>query len=533
LPDEVRRSILGPGAPFELRLELVLDQELMVFANRPNSVVDLIRNAVTYGERPALIGPTGEITFEQLPDTVAKVAGRLREMGVRPGDRVALCAATSVESILVSLATTWLGAIVVAFNPHWADAELASALKISQPTVVVVDAADRVRPPFAERTTVDVTSACEPTGDAAPAAAIVEDDPFAIVFTSGTTGRAKGATLSHRSGIHFCQSSAASALVRGLATGVSPVRAERPAVINSAPLFHVSGLLGQVLTAVTWGTTQVVPPPGRWDVATHLALSERHQVTSWSLVPTQLSRILEHPDLERFDLSSLSTIGGGGAAFAPALLRLAGERLPHVDAGMRIGYGMTEAAGVVTMLQPPVSDEVIGSVGPPVAGAEVQIRDVDGATPLQHGEVGMIWVRSASVFLGYWDDPAATAACLDDDRWYATGDFGRVEHGVLWLESRLRDMIIRGGENIYPIEIENRLVEHPEITDAAVVGDDDHDLGQIVRAVVVRRAGSTLDEQAVRDWVGEALASYKVPSVVEFRAQLPTSDTGKVLKREL
>ena len=203
-----------------------------------------------------------------------------------------------------------------------------------------------------------------------------------------------------------------------------------------------------------------------------------------------------------------------------------------MTAGLRVGYGMTEACGPLTILQPPVAPEVFGSVGPAVAGAEIEIRDGSGAS-LPDGEIGMIWARSASVFLGYWDNDAATNEVLDDGRWYETGDYGRIEHGVLWIESRLRDMIIRGGENIYPIEIENRLVEHPEIDNAAVVGEDDEDLGQIVRAVVVRTGGSGLDADDVRAWVGETLARFKVPAIVEFRDELPMSDLGKVLKREL
>jgi acyl-CoA synthetase (AMP-forming)/AMP-acid ligase II len=197
-----------------------------------------------------------------------------------------------------------------------------------------------------------------------------------------------------------------------------------------------------------------------------------------------------------------------------------------------VGYGMTEAAGSITMLQPPVADHELGSVGVPVAGAQIQIRDLDG-NPLPAGEVGMIWARSASVFLGYWGNGAATAEVLDGERWYATGDFGRIDGGLLWLESRLRDLIIRGGENVYPIEIENRLVEHPDIEAAAVVGQDDADLGQVVRAVVVRRPGSDLDAEGVRSWVRDALAPFKVPATVDFRDELPMNELGKVLKTQL
>ena len=167
-----------------------------------------------------------------------------------------------------------------------------------------------------------------------------------------------------------------------------------------------------------------------------------------------------------------------------------------------------------------------------MAGTEIEIRDEHGR-PLPDGDIGEIWARGAQVFVGYWSDEAATAAALDAGRWYATGDFGRINDGHLYLESRLRDLIIRGGENIYPIEIENRLVEHPAIAEAAVVGVPHPQLGQEVKAVCVRRAGTDLDAEDVRQWVAERHARYKVPTIVEFRDALPRTDTGKVRKTDL
>jgi acyl-CoA synthetase (AMP-forming)/AMP-acid ligase II len=340
--------------------------------------------------------------------------------------------------------------------------------------------------------------------------------------------------LSHRNAIHFCWSAAATNVVHRLAVpGASaPGNGNPSAVVASAPLFHMSGLLGQLVNAVTWGITLVVPPPGRWDATTHLELTQRHRVTTWSLVPTQLWRIVDHPDLDRFDLSSLETIGGGGASFPPELLRRAAERLPGAGAGVRVGYGMTEASGTLTLLQPPVGEADLASVGGATAGSEVEVRDPDGR-PLPEGEVGQIWGRSAGIFLGYWGNEAATRAVFDEDRWYATGDYGRIDGGRLFIESRLRDMIIRGGENIYPIEIENRLVEHPAIVDAAVVGVPDRVLGEQVKAFVVVASRAVVGDDEVRDWVGATLARYKVPALVERRDVLPRNALGKLSKEQL
>jgi acyl-CoA synthetase (AMP-forming)/AMP-acid ligase II len=224
------------------------------------------------------------------------------------------------------------------------------------------------------------------------------------------------------------------------------------------------------------------------------------------------------------------TVGGGGAVFPPELVRELHERFPRVRLGN--GYGMSETVGTGTQTGGELFVTVPASVGPALPTVEVQIRGEDGLV-LAEGEIGEIHLRTPSVFLGYWDDPAATRAALDADRWYRTGDYGRVAGGLLFLESRRRDLILRGGENIYPIEIENRLAGHADIDDAAVIGVDDAELGQVVKAFVVRRAGSDLTGEQVRAWCAEALAAFKVPVSVEFRDALPYTETGKLLKQQL
>jgi acyl-CoA synthetase (AMP-forming)/AMP-acid ligase II len=281
------------------------------------------------------------------------------------------------------------------------------------------------------------------------------------------------------------------------------------------------------------GMTIVYPPPGRWQEHVHLQLTEQHSVTNWSVVPTQLWRLLEHPDLEKYDLSSLRSIGGGSSVWAPELLRLFRERLPEVWVGMGVGYGMTETNGIGTSMRPPLSEQHPDSVGQPSAGVEVEVRDPETDTALPEGAVGEVCLRTAAALLGYWDNPEATAAALDAERWYRTGDFGHIADGLLYLEGRRHDLILRGGENIYPAEIENRLVEHPEIADVAVIGVDHPTLGQEVKAVVVPAARHSLDADEVRTWAAKTLAAYKVPTHVEFVDALPRNAMGKVLKHVL
>jgi acyl-CoA synthetase (AMP-forming)/AMP-acid ligase II len=366
---------------------------------------------------------------------------------------------------------------------------------------------------------------------AMPTVTIDEDDPVTILFTSGTTGRSKGATLTHRNWIHFalcnnCAGAVGMALA-GLPLEAAP--AAQPSAIFAAPIFHVSGT-GPLTNAPFSGMKLVLPPPGRWDETVTLEFIERHKVTTMSGVPTQFWRLLQHPNFDSYDLSSVTTIGGGGAVCPPELARLMFAKLPRAGAGQ--GYGMSETAGMGTRLGGPAFKARPETVGTAQVTMRLQIRDPQGNV-LSAGHVGEIYIWGAGVFREYWNNPEATGAVLDSERWYRSGDFGRTDGEFLTLESRMRDLIIRGGENIYPIEIENRLVEHPEVADAAVIGVDHQALGQEVKAFIVPAAGCNPSIDDIRRFVSEALASFKVPTYVEFREALPYSATGKLLKREL
>jgi acyl-CoA synthetase (AMP-forming)/AMP-acid ligase II len=319
--------------------------------------------------------------------------------------------------------------------------------------------------------------------------------------------------------------------VDAVRSGVSPTPPQSPpAVVAVSPFFHISGTASLHVTSVNFGTTLVFPPPGRWDPLVHLELTQRYRVSSWSGVPTQYWRILEHPDFDAYDVTSVGAISSGGAPFAPELMRMLEQKMPNAVPSN--GYGMTESVGAGSLLIARGNEDKLASVGGPWAGMEIQIRDEMNRV-LPAGEIGEICMRGAMIFLGYWDNPEATAAVIDEDRWYHTGDYGRIADGVLWLESRIRDLVIRGGENIYPMEIEHRLVEHPDIADAAVIGVPHRELGQEVKAFVVLREGATMSASEVQEWAAAALARFKVPTYVEFRTELPYTATGKVMKHEL
>ncbi len=539
LTAEQRAALSGPGAPFETTTEVVLGAECEVFVQRPRSLVEVLRtSAEQFGDRPYLRFPdprggSETVTFAQVPARAGAIAAVLAdEYGVGKGDRVAFASANSLDYALAQLAVVSLGAIIVGLNGWWTGSELAYGMELTAPTVLFGDETRLAR--LAE-VGIEGTPMLhvDPDGGATlPDVDIDEDDPFMILFTSGTTGRPKGATLTHRNLVHMGSAMAFGRAVAMLLNNVPPPApdAPPPASICATPFFHISGTAPLFMTGSRFGSTLVFPPPGRWDPETHLRLTADHRVSAWSGVPTQFWRMLDHPDFESFDLSCLTMVSSGGAPFPPELMRVLNEKIP--TANLSNGYGMSESMGAGTLLSGQRYFTHRESVGVPYPTLEVQIRD-DDRTPLPDGEVGEICLHGGVVFKGYWDDPDATAKVLDDERWYHSGDYGRIEDGVLWVERRMRDLIIRGGENIYPMEIEHRLIEHPDIADAAVIGVEHRTLGQEVKAVVVLQDGASVDADEVQAWVREGLAAFKVPAYVEFRDSLPYTQTGKVMKHLL
>jgi acyl-CoA synthetase (AMP-forming)/AMP-acid ligase II len=537
-------ALVAPGSPFELAEEDVLGATITVFANRlPHLRAQLEQVAQRTPDAHYLVFPDRgiELSFADVVASAARIARVLADHGVGQGDVVAFAAANVPAYTVAWWATVCSGAVVSSLNGWWTPTELAHGIELTRPTVLIGDERrlERVRDAgvpddvvvIADTDLEPFLGAARPDDPPLPEVEIAEDDPAIILFTSGTTGRPKGATISHRQFVHCAQTilfQGAMAMVLAPPPADAPVRPQ-PSTLCVSPLFHVSGALPLSVATAT-SQKMVFPPVGRWDEITHLTLTQEHHVGAWSAVPTQLWRLLEHPRFEEFDTSSVMNIGGGGAVFAPELFKLAARKMPHTRFG--VGYGMSETLGSGSRLGGVTMETHPASVGAVEPLCEIQIRGADDQ-PVPDGDVGEICIRGACVFLGYWDDPKASAEALDDDRWYRTGDFGRFHDGVLQLESRMRDLIIRGGENIYPIEIENRLVEHPGIAEACVVGVPHKVLGQEVAAVIVVHEGHTLADVDVSSWVEQELAAYKVPAHVFFRAELPYNATGKVLKSEV
>ncbi len=545
LSESQLQALVGPGAPFELVREVVSGAPLRVFAHRHHSLGEVLRSAADrFGELPYVVFSDREFSFSATAATVASVSRQLQSRyGVGQGDRVALASASCAEYVMTMWAAISLGAVVVALNGWWTGSEMAHAVELTTPRVVFGDRKrlERLEGHHLGVATVGVfedgavdLDLDQRTGMRLPDVEVGEDEPCLMLFTSGTTGRSKAAILSHRNNIHFGQAlllGGAEMAMRAHSEGGTPLAPRPGCVISSMPLFHTSGLSGQLIAGMFTGMATVFPEPGRWREDVHLELTQRYQATMWSVVPTQLWRLLDWPELDRYDLSSLQRVGGGASVWPPELLRKLEARLPAVQ--RTIGYGMTETTSCGTSLRGSATFDHPDSIGQPGPTVEIQIRDPVGNGLLGEGEVGEICMRSAGTFLGYWQDPDATTAVLEADGWYHTGDHGYIRQGFVYLAGRRTDLIIRVGENIYPVEIESRLVEHPDIVEAAVVGASHPTLGQEVHAYVVCRPGSEPSEEDLRAWVAQGLAPFKVPSRVDFAESLPHNAAGKVMKHLL
>lgn len=542
VPGDVARAearLLEPGGFFELETVEILGAPVATFKHRPRSLRDLLIGSLKDPDATYVVFTDGEnertITFGEHGRLVASVAASLRtEYGVGPGDRVAILAANCPEWILTLWATMSLGAVAVGLNGWSTGPEIRYFLDDAEPKLLVADAKRVARlegePPGVPLVRVDDFAGLETYAlDAGlPDTPIAEDDPAVILYTSGTTGRPKGAVNTHRNIAAFVSLN----FFGGARTMMlhPPAPGARPACqLMTNPLFHVSGLHAGAIMLLAGGVKSVWLT-GRFDGATAMRTIERHRCTGWSFTETVLHRLVNHPDIGAYDLSSIRQVGGGGSPISPSLQARTREVFPNAATNMGIGYGQTECAALATMNFGEELRDFPMSAGRPLPTVGLEIRDPFGS-PLPDGVDGEVCLRGPMVMPGYWRRPDETAEAITPDRWLRTGDIGHLDGGRLYLSSRKRDLILRGGENVYPVEIEKRIEDHPDVDECAVIGVDHPELGQAVKAIVVPHAGHSCDEAALRAWVGATLAYYKVPEQWEFRAEpLPRNASGKILK---
>ena len=478
-------------------------------------------------------------TYAEFVDRVARFAGALQGIGVAAGDRVGMLSLNSDRYLEYLFGTLWAGAVVNPVNIRWSAAEIAYSLDDCDTGVLLVDDAfvalvpDLLARSNRLRTLIHVGDGPTPEGMLSfealiAAAARVEDagrnghDLAAVLYTGGTTGQSKGVMLSQ-------DNLACDALA---ALAAAP-RASRTTALHVAPLFHVGGFCFVLQLAMRLSRHVLLPG---FDSRLALELIERERVGESFLVPTMIAKLLDDPDFAGRDLSSLDTLIYGAAPIDTALLEKGLRQLPNTSFVQ--AYGQTEASPVVTMLPGAyhvLEGEAAGkraSAGRPLATAEIRIVDESGVD-VRPGQVGEICVRGPTVMLGYWGKPEQTEAAMRDG-WLHSGDAGYLDaDGFLFVVDRLKDMIITGGENVYSSEVENALLQHPDIAMAAIVGLPDAVWGERVHAVVVRRQGATVSEAELIVHCKALIAGYKTPRSIEFRDELPLSGAGKILKYQL
>ena len=561
---DVRAQLTGPGGMFELVTEDVLGRPLPVYKDRMRSLREIPQAAIQRGDDTTyLVFGDRSYGFRSFVEQSNGVARALADRcGIGPGDRVAVLSQNNPEWCLTFWATVASGAVLVGLNGWWKADEILYGLQDSGATVLVADAkrferiADRLdeAPDLAHVFLIDAgpdafTAASgagakiqrfEDLGaeatDVFPDAPIAEDDDAVIFYTSGTTGKPKGAISTHRSMLANLQntmySSIAGAMANPGGASVLPSGTGQTVSLLTSPLFHVSGCHSNLVVGLLAGI-KIVIPEGRFQPDKVLELIQDHGVNIWATVPTMVWRVCEFPGRHDYDTSSVTSVAFGGSPSADELQRKVGDTFPNV-ASTSNAYGLTETSSVATVISGEDAKRKPWSVGPPVPGVEIRIVDPMNQ-PLPQGGTGEVCIRGAILMKGYWNKPEATADAIDADGWLHTGDIGHLDdEGYLAITDRKKDMIIRGGENIYCVEIENRLVLHPAIADAAIIGVPHAELGEEVKAVVQVESGSSLTEDDVRAWVREELADFKVPAYVEIRTEpLPRNASGKLLKNVL
>jgi acyl-CoA synthetase (AMP-forming)/AMP-acid ligase II len=526
----------GTTVTSELVVEDVLGAPVQVFAERFRALHEVLAASVAHGDRPYLVTLDGRLTFAEHARRVSSLAQALRtEYDVRPGDRVAIAAANSQAWIETFWATVSIGAVAVGCNAWWSPRELEHALELVRPAVVVVDERRRALLPATVADVIGIETDHERLATAHPDAPLPhadvrEDDPAVILFTSGTSGRPKGAVHTHRnlcSVIGFHRSMDAMAAQYG-----DPVAPQDKVYLLAMPLFHVGSLHNLAVPRLANGSSAALHL-GAFDPARVLQLVQEAKVTHWGAVPTMANRLLDFDRVRDYDTSSLYAFSLASAPSSTAFKERLRDHLPFAGA-LVDSYGLTESCTAVALATPLDLAEAPGTLGTPIVGVEMEVRDPLGNV-LPPGEEGEICVRSAYNMLGYWENPEATASAIDANRWLHTGDLGTFdEKGRIRLSARRSDLIIRGGENVYPAEVEAHLVEHPEVREVVVIGVPHDDLGQVVGAVVVpHEAGVDADELVVRlqEHAAAGLAHYKVPTHWRVAAEaLPRNATGKVVR---
>ncbi len=557
---EVTAALTAPGQMFEMEEVVIRGISTRTWKNAPRSLRQVLEQSRSFGDRDFLVYEDDHLGFETHYRSAAQLASKLvSEFGVRQGDRVAIAMRNFPEWSIGFWAAASIGAVLVPLNAWWTGPELEYGLADSGSVLlfcdeerlervgehlgalpglrtIIVAKAEAPELAHGARHFSEILGAVSPDAELPPVTIDPEDDAT-IFYTSGTTGRPKGALGTQRNictnllSLVFASSRAAarSADDPRLAANAQTRTSDQNVYLLSVPFFHATGCHSILVANLAFGGKIVIMY--KWDPGRALELIERERVTTFGGVPAMVWQVLEHPDFAKRDISSVKSVGYGGAPAAPELVRRIEAMFPGRTPSN--GYGLTETSSVTTMNSGTDYMRKSDSVGVPVAVCDVKVVGPEGeAMPI--GSVGELWIKGPNVVKGYFNKPEATAAGFTDG-WLHSGDIARLDdEGFVYIVDRAKDMIIRGGENVYCVEVEAALFEHPAVSDAAVIGIPHEVLGEEVGAVVHLSPGFSATEDELRHHVAARLAAFKVPVRIWFYSDpLPRNPAGKILKREL
>jgi long-chain acyl-CoA synthetase len=557
---EAHRRLTAPGAPFEIVETEIRGERMRVWKNAPPTLRDVLRIGRGFGDRTFLVYEGERASFEAFARAAVVLARELQAVGVGKGDRVAIGMRNLPEWPVALFAASLVGAVAVPLNAWSTAPELEYVLNDSGARLAVLDAEryERLRPrldacpalrltwvsradgPLGDPRAESLESLIGRTADWAhlprfepPAVELAPEDDATLFYTSGTTGKPKGALGTHRniSSTLYARpyGMAVAALRRGEAPVAAGPNAPQKTALLSVPYFHVTGCMSTLIPCLANGMKLVTMR--RWDVGEALKLIERERVNTCGGVPTIAWQLIEHPDFAKYDTSSLEGFSYGGAPAPGDLVRRLKATVPA--SRLATAWGMTETSAAFTIVVGEDYETHPTSCGYAMPIGELRIVGPNGEI-MPVGETGELCARGPMVVKGYWRSPEATAETFGGG-WLRTGDIARLdEDGFCYIVDRAKDMLIRGGENIYCVEVENALAAHPLVVDAAVVGRPHHELGEEPVAVVTVKAGAGLSEAELRAFVAERMAGFKVPVRIMLQEEmLPRNANGKILKREL
>ena len=557
--EETYRILTAPAAPFEMEEITVRGRRVRAYRNALSSLRQVFDLGRSWGEREFIVYEGERQTYAE-HFRAAGALGRIlsERFGVRKGERVVIAMRNLPEWSVAFWAVQSIGGVATPLNAWGLGPDLVYGIQDSGAKVAILDGErlERLAPHLGEvqlEALVSVRAPDDLVADAIPLDALIgrpdayrdladnpppdpglqPDDDATILYTSGTTGKPKGALGTHRNVltnlVSLGFSGARAAIRRGDLLPVPDPNAPQRVNLLPVPLFHVTGCNSMLVPTVASGGKLVLMY--KWNPERFLELIETERVNGTTGVPAMVWQVLESPDFDKRDLSSLDSYGYGGAAVAPELTLKFAKLFPHIPPGQ--GYGATETSSVSTSNSAEDYLNRPDSVGLPVPCCDIKIADPDGGeVPI--GDVGEIWIHGPHIVMGYWNKPEASAAAFTDG-WYHTGDIGRRdEEGFVYVLDRVKDMLIRGGENIYCVEIEDVLVAHPAVIDAAVIGLPHRIWGEEVGAVVQLKPGAEIDEADLIAHAGRLLPAHKVPVRIEVRIEeFPRNASGKTLKPQL